>query len=167
MPFREQETNTPTHKLRQVSENEAGVLSRELDLTTEGEVVANEHAGAGNDTCWELLVVAVTQTEDPAIVVTGFLRVNLHQTKIPHAIVRQAVGLGADAKKGGFEGLLDRGDEFVMRDRAPGLSGLGSGNLADVFQIHMASAAVKDEVGCAALNNDWGRGGCISDHSVL
>lgn len=120
VPFGEQETNGATDELGEVSDDEPGVFAGELDLTTEGEVVANEHTGSGNDSSGELFVMAVPETENPAIVVTGFLGVDFHQSKIPHSIMSQAVGLGADAQTGGFEGFLDGGDELVMRDGTPG-----------------------------------------------
>ena len=67
--------------------------------------------------------------------------------------IQWALLVSANAKTSGFEGLLDRGDEFVMRDRAPGLTRPWRGNLANVFEVRMGSAAVKDEVGCATLND--------------
>ncbi len=120
VPFREQETDGATDELGKVSDDEPGVFAGEFDLTTEAEIIADEHTGTGNDTCGELLVVAVPKSKNPAIVITGFLGVNLHQTKIPHSIVCQAMGLGADAQTGGFEGFLDSGDELVVRDGTPG-----------------------------------------------
>lgn len=120
VPFGEQETDGVADELGEVADDEPGVFAGEFDLTTEGEVVANEHTGSCNDTCGELLVVAVPKSKNPAIIVTGFLGVDFHQSKIPHSIVCQAVGLGADAKTGGFQGILNRGDELVMRDGTPG-----------------------------------------------
>lgn len=120
VPFCEQETNGAADELREVADDEPGVFAGEFDLTAEGEIIANEHTGTGNDPCGELLVVAVPKSKNPAIIITGFLGVNLHQTKIPHSIMCEAVGLGADAQTGGFEGFLDSGDELVVRDGTPG-----------------------------------------------
>lgn len=167
VPFRQEKTNGTTDELRQVSNDEPCVFPRELDLATEGKVVAYEHTGAGDNTCGELFVVTVTKTKNPAVIITGLLCVNLHQAKIAHTVMGKRMSLSSDAEAGGFEGLLDRGDEFVMGYGMPGFSGVGSGNLADIFEVHMGSAAVKDEVGSAALNNNWGRGGCVGDHDVL
>ncbi len=120
VPFREQETDGATDELGKVSDDEPGVFAGEFDLPAEGEVIANEHTGTGNDSCRELLIVAVPKSKNPAIVVTGLLGVDFHQAKIPHSIVGHTVGLGADAQTGGFEGLLDGGDELVVRDGTPG-----------------------------------------------
>ena len=164
VPFCEQETDGAADELGEVADDEPGVFAGEFDLTTEGEVVANEHTGAGNNSCGELFVVAVPKSKNPAIVVTGFLGVDFHESKIPHSIVGQAVGLGADAQTGGFEGFLDRGDELVMRDGTPGWGWIGRRNVADFLQIDVMSAAVKDEVRSSTLDLDGGLGGEICNH---
>jgi hypothetical protein len=73
VPFCEEEADGATDQLGEVADDEPGVFAGEFDLTTEGEIIANEHTGTGDDTCGELLVVAVPETKNPAIVFTGFL----------------------------------------------------------------------------------------------
>lgn len=164
VPFGEQETDGAADELGKVSDDEPGVFAGEFDLTTEAEVVANEHTGTGNDTCGELLVVAVPKTKNPAIIITGFLGVDFHESKVPHSIVGQAVGLGADAQTGGFEGFLDRGDELVMRDGTPGWGWIGRRNVADFLQVDVVSATVKDEVWGSTLDLNGGLGCEICNH---
>ena len=156
VPFGEQEANGATDELGQVADDEPSVFAGEFDLTTKGEVVAYEHTGTGNDTCGELLVVAVPKSKNPAIVVTGFLGMDFHEAKIPHSIMGQAMSLGADAQTGGFEGLLDRGDELVMRDGAPGGGWVRCRNLADLLQIDVMSATVQDQVWGSTWRDDGG-----------
>ncbi len=156
VPFREQETDGTTDELGEVADNEPGVFAGEFDLATEREVVANEHTGTGNNSGGELLVVAVPKSKNPAIIVTGFLGVDFHEAKIPHSIVCEAVGLGADAQTGGFEGVLDSGDELVVRDGTPCGGWIRGGNLANLLQIDVMSAAVKGEVRCSALDGNGG-----------
>ena len=167
VPFREQETDGATDELGKVSDDEPGVFAGEFDLTTEAEIIADEHTGTGNDTCGELLVVAVPKSKNPAIVITGFLGVNLHQTKIPHSIVCQAMGLGADAQTGGFEGLLDGGDELVVRDGTPGGGWIRGGNFTNLLQIDVMSAAVKGEVRGSTLEGDGGLRCEICNHGII
>lgn len=111
--------------------------------------------------------MAVPKSKDPAIVVAGFLGVDFHESKIPHSIVGQAVGLGADAQTGGFEGFLDRGDELVMGDGTPGGGWIGRRNFADFLQIDVMSAAVKDEVRCSTLDLDGGLRCEICNHRTI
>lgn len=167
VPFREQETDGATDELGEVTNDEPCVFAGEFDLTTEGEIIANEHTGTGNDTCGELLVMAVPKSKNPAIIITGFPGVNLHQTKIPHSIMCQAVGLGADAQMGGFEGFLDGGDELVVRDGTPGGGWIWSWNFANFLQIDVMSAAMKGEVRCSALDGNGGLGCEICNHGII
>lgn len=167
VPFCEQETDGATDELGKVADDEPGVFAGEFDLTTEAEIIANEHTGTGNDTCGELLVVAVPKSKNPAIIITGFLGVDFHEAKIPHSIVGQAVGLGTDAQTGGFEGFLDRGDELVMGDGTPGGGWIRRRNVADFLQIDVMSAAVKDEVRSSTLDLDGGLGCEICNHRTI
>jgi hypothetical protein len=167
VPFCEQQTDGATDELGEVSDDEPGVLAGEFDLTTEGEVVAYENTGTGNDTCRELLVVAVPKSKNPAIIITGIPGVNLHQTKIPHSIMCQAVGLSADAQTGGFEGFLNRGDELAMRDGTPGGGWIRGWDFADILQIDVMSATMKDEVRCSTLEGDEGLRCEICNHGII
>ena len=82
MPFGEQESDGAADQLRQIAHDEPRVFAREFDLATEAQIVTNEDAGPGDDAGGERLVVTVTKTKHPAIVVTGFLGVDFHQTEV-------------------------------------------------------------------------------------
>ena len=71
----------------EVADDEPGVFAGELDLATEREIVANEHTGSGDDAGGECFVVAVSQTEHPAIVIAGGLGVDFHQAEVALAFV--------------------------------------------------------------------------------
>ena len=60
--------------------------------------------------------------------------------------------LSADFEVGGGECLLNRGDELVMRNGTPAFRVTGRGDRTDFIKVHVLSAAVKNKVGCAALN---------------
>jgi hypothetical protein len=167
VPFCEQETDGATDELGEVADDEPGVFAGEFDLTTEAEVITNEHTGTGDDTCGELLVVAVPKSKNPAIIITGFLGVDFHESKIPHAVVGHTVGLGADAQTSGFEGFLNRGDELVMRDWTPGGGWIRGRDFADFLQIDVMSAAVKDEVRGSTLEGDGGLRCEICNHGII
>ena len=110
--------------------------------------------------------MAVPETQNPAIIIAGFLSVDFHEAEVAHAVVGQAVSLGADAQTGGFEGFLNGVDELVVRDGTPGGGWSRGGNLTNLLQIDVMSAAVEDEVrsstwdldgglGCEICNHDW------------
>ena len=89
VPFFHEQANGTTDQLRQVAHNEPGVFASEFDLATEAEVVTNEHGGTSDNTSGKGLVVAVTETQNPAIIFAGCLGVNFHQTEIALAFMRQ------------------------------------------------------------------------------
>ena len=150
MPFREEEADGTFNQLRQIPDNEPGVLSGEFDLTRKAQIITNKYRGTSDNACGEGLVVAISKTQNPTVVFTGFLAVDFHQTKVALAFMGKRVCLGADGEPGGFEGFLDRVDELEMRDRAPAFSGGRRFDFADFIKVHMGSSAVKREVGSPA-----------------
>ncbi len=59
---------------------------------------------------------------------------------------------------GSLKRLLDGVNELMMRNRAPSLGGIGSGNASHFGKIHMGSSAVKNKVRlspCAGGRNEW------------
>ena len=157
MPFGEQESDGATHQLRQVADDEPGVLAGEFDLAAEAQIVANEHAGPGDDAGGERFVVAVTEAEHPAVVVAGFLGMDFHEAEVALALVGQRVCLRADAQVGGGQGALHGGDELMMRNRAPTVGVTWCGNGADFVEVHMRGSAMQGEVGAAAWRDDGGK----------
>jgi hypothetical protein len=152
MPFGEQEADGSAHQLWQVADDEPGVFAGELDLATEAQIVAHEHTGPGDDAGGEGLVVGVSKSEHPAVVIAGFLGVNFHQAEVAQALMRQRMCLGADAQVGGGQRLLNRADELVMRNRAPTVGVTWCGDSADFVEVHMRGSAMQGEVGAAALD---------------
>ena len=164
MPFGEQESDGTTDKLRQIAHNESSVFAREFNLAGERQVVANEDACPGDDAGGERLIMAVTQPEHPAVIVTGFLSMDFHETKISLALVGQRVSLGADAQVGGGKRALHGADEFRMRDGAPALRVARSGNGSDFVEFDMRGTAVQHEVRAAVLD-EWRLGIEIGNHN--
>ncbi len=119
MPFAHELTDGSLSDPGKVSDDEAGVFSGEFDLPGKGEVVAHKNASAGDNTCWKGLVMAVSETEHPTVVIIVLRAKNFHQTEVSMAFMTETVGLGADAQIGALEGLLHGLDQPVMRDGTP------------------------------------------------
>ena len=149
VPFGKQESDGTTHQLGEVPDDEPSVFAGEFDFPTEGEVIANEHTGTGDDASGDCLVVAVTESEHPAIIIAGFLGMDFHEAEVALALVGQRMGLVADPQVGGGQGSLDRGDQLVMWDGTPAIGGPGCVDGADFIEVHMRGSAVKDEIGAA------------------
>ncbi len=64
-------THCPGREMAQVSHRMACVFATDPDFPGEGEVVANKHPCACNESCRVGLVVAVADSHDPGIVRTG------------------------------------------------------------------------------------------------
>ena len=152
MPFRHEFPNRPRNKLGQVTVDVAGVLPVEFDVSHERQIVTDQNCSTGNNTSGEHLVVTVSESEDPAIILSlGFsLRMYLHEPEIPVPFVGQRMGLVSDAKVGPFEGGLHGGDQLVVRNRMPAWCGMRGLHFADVFEVHMRGATMQDEVGAFA-----------------
>lgn len=137
VPFRQEQSNRPGHQLGQVTIDEPGVFPRELYIPIEAEVVANEDTGTSDNACREGFVMGVPKTDNPAVIflLIFLLCVDFHQAEVALAFMGQRMSLGADAQVGGFESVLDGGDQFVMRDRTPARRGAGCLYLADILQF--------------------------------
>ncbi len=153
MPFGKQEADGASDQLRQITHDEPGVFAGELDLSGEGKVIAHKHAGPGDDAGGEGLVMAVTQSKNPAIILTGFLGMNLHETEVALAFVRQRMRLGTDAQIGGAQCLLDGGDELMVGDGTPAFCGTWRGHSANFVELHMGGSTMEHEVGCLAADD--------------
>jgi len=157
MPFGEQESDGATDQLRQITYDEPGVFAGEFDLARKRQIIADEHAGPGDDAGGERFVVAVAEAKNPTVVVAGFLGVDFHEAEVALALVGQRMGLRADAQVGGGQRALHGGDELMMRNRAPTVSVAWCGDVADFVEVHMRGAAMQGEVGAAAWWDDGGK----------
>ncbi len=101
MPFGQEKADGSTDQLGQVADDETCVLACEFDLATEAQIVTNENTGTRDNASRKGLVVAVSETEHPAIIITGGLGMDLHQSKIALTFVGQRMGLIADPQVGG------------------------------------------------------------------
>lgn len=121
VPFRQEEPDRPRHKLRQVTIDKPGVFASELDVSVEGQVIADEDAGAGDNASWERFIVAVSETQDVGIILALVfqLGVDFHESEIPLAFMGQGMGLVSNTQVCPFEGSLNGGNQIVMRDRMP------------------------------------------------
>ena len=72
--------------------------------------------------------------------------------------------LGANAQVGGLKRLLDGMDELMMRDGAPGVGGIGSGNAPDFGQFHMRGSTMEHEVGLPPCDGGRSRVVKVCDH---
>lgn len=119
MPFCHELTNGSLSDPREVSDDEPGVFSSKFDLSREAEVVANKAASAGDNTCWKCLVVAVSESKHPTVVIIVRRSKDFHQSEVAMTFMTETVGLGADAKIGALEGLLYGLNQSVVRYGAP------------------------------------------------
>ena len=120
MPFGHQLADGTLGEHGQIAVNEPGVLPGEFRLAAEAQVVADKHAGPRDDARREGLVVAVTQAQHPAVVLTGLLTVDLHQSEVALTVVAEAVRLVANAQVRGGERAPDGADQLIVGDRLPG-----------------------------------------------
>ena len=109
------------YQLRQIPHDEAGVFPGKLDLAAEGKVVTNKDAGPGDDAGGEGLVVAVAQSEHPAVVRADRSGLDFHQSEVTLSFVGEAVSPGADLELMGRQGLFNGGDKLAVRDGSPGV----------------------------------------------
>ena len=91
-------------EVAQVAVGKAGVLAADFDLTTKGEVVTGEHAGARHEASREGFVVTVSQANNPAVVTRAHIGLhNFHHTKVARAFVAERMALATDGEPCAFE----------------------------------------------------------------
>ena len=147
VPALHQSAYRALHQLRQIPQDEPGVLAREFDLAAEAEVVANEDTGTGGDAGRERLVVTVAQAEHPAVVLVGLATLDLHQAEVAQAVVTQAVRLGADGETVTVDDAFHLADQFNVRNGCPGGRGSWRGCVDDLVTFGGFGTAVEDQVG--------------------
>ncbi len=108
--------------------------------------------------------MTVAQAEDPAVILVVFTTLDLHEAKVAHAVVCEAVGLGSDAEAVAAKGAFHLLHQFDVRDGTPAFRGMRSGDGDDFLPFSGTSAAVEDEIGMGTLNECWGFEFEMSNH---
>lgn len=154
------------NEARQITGDVRGVFARQLHLAGKAEVVADENTRPSGDACGECFVVAVSQSEHPAVVFSVLLAQDFHQSEIALTVVAQAVGLGSDDEAVRSECALDLGDKFEVRNGRPCGRRARRRHELDFGTFYFLSSAVEAEVwmgafcGCGLVVNKC-------DHGVL
>ncbi len=110
--------------------------------------------------------MTVAQAEHPAVVQIVFTTLDFHESEVAHAVVREAVRLGADDEAVAADGAFHILHQFDVRDGSPAFGGMRCGHLNDLMAFSGTSAAVEDEVGMGTLDERGGFEFEMSDHSV-
>jgi hypothetical protein len=118
VPFLEHAPDPRLDEAGKVTDDVRCVLSRQLDLAGEAQVVTDEDGCTGDDTGRKGLVVTVPQPEYPAVVILISV-LDFQEAEIPGTVMADAVGEGAYGETIRPEGSLDLGDELDVRDRMP------------------------------------------------
>ncbi len=155
VPALHQPPHRALHQLRQIAQDEPGVLACEFNFATEAEVVTDKDTGPGGDAGGERLVVAVAQAEHPAVVRVGLAALDLHQAEVTQAVVAEAVRLGADGEAVTVDDALHLADQFNVRNGCPGGRGSWRGDVDDLVTFGGFGTAVEDQVG--GMPPRWGR----------
>ena len=164
MPLCQQQSDGTADELGQVTQDVTSVLAGELDLSRKAQIITNEDLSTGDDASREGLVVRVPNAENPGVIRARPRGMHFHQSKVAMALMRQGMCLGADTQVGGLKRLLDGMDELMMRNGAPGVRGIGSGNAPDFGQFHMGGSTVEHEVGLPPCDGGRSRVVEVCDH---
>lgn len=149
---------------RKVAGDEPGVLPGELDLTRKRQVITTKYRGAGDDARGECLIVTVAQTKHPAVIQVGLPLLDLHEAKVAHAVMAEAVRLCADDQSVTADSVLDIRDEVDMGDWSPAFGGSWGGNIDDLMAFREAGAAVQSQIGTGTMSEGGGLKIEICDH---
>ena len=145
VPFLHQFADGPAYQLRQIPDDESGVLPCEFNLSTEGQVIAYKDLCPGGDACWEGFVVAITKTQHPAVVVTtGDLGLNFHEPEISGTVMRQAVSRRCNCEVGNSENFLDVLNQLQVWDRRPRFRGARSRDGLNLTALDAMRPAVEN-----------------------
>ncbi len=124
VPFAKQLPNCPFNKEWKVAANESGMLSGELDLATEGQVVANENLCASSYSCGETLVMGISQPNYPAVIVGFGIIGNFDETEISRPIMGEGMRHLPNIKIIGQKRLLDYLNQLRVRNWRPCIGSL-------------------------------------------
>ena len=90
--------------MSEITLGELGVLAADPDLTSEGEVIADEDFRASHEASGIGLVVRVTDPDDPAVVaILPAREVHLEETGVASSVVRQGVVFSSETKASRLE----------------------------------------------------------------
>ena len=167
VPALHKPANRALYEAGKVAEDEPGVLAGKFDFAIKGEVVAAKHGRSCHNACGECFVVAVAQAEHPAVVLIVLTTLDFHEAEVAHAVVCEAVGLGADTQAVAAEGKLHLFHQFDVRNGAPAFRGIRSGDGDDFLPFSGTSAAVEDEVGMGTLDEGGGFWFEMSNHNII
>lgn len=123
MPLRHELTDGALGNQWEVTGDKFRVLPGKFYFAAEAEVIADEHGGTSDDASRERLIVAVSESEHPAIIIAGFLPVDFHETEITLTFVAETVRLIADGQVGDRQRSLHGFDQFQMRNGIPSFCG--------------------------------------------
>ena len=123
MPLRHELTDGALRYQWQVTSDELRMLSGEFNFAAEAEVVTDEHGSTSDDASRERLVVTVSETEHPAIIIAGLLPVDFHEAEVALTFVAEAVCLIANGEVGHRQRSLHGFNQVQMRNGIPGVCG--------------------------------------------
>lgn len=153
VPALHQFADCPLHELWQVTQDESGVFAGEFHFAAEGEVVTAKNRGTGNDASGEGLVVTVSQTEHPAVILVGHTALDFHKAKVAHAVVGKAVCLRADGEAVAADRAFHMIHQFDVRDGSPAFGGARCGDVDDLMTFGGASTAVQEQIGVMTVKH--------------
>lgn len=151
VPLLQHPAHALLNKVRQITNDEPGVLSRQLHLAAEAEIVTNKTRCTCHHPSRECLVMRVPQTQHPAIIVVVVAVLDFQEAEIPLSFMTQAVGESPNGQVVGFDGTLDLRDELDVWDRCPRFGGPRRFHLLHISTLGEVCAAVKNEVGMMAF----------------
>jgi len=120
------------------------VFARDLDLPTKRQVVADEDSATGNDTSWYALVMAVSDADQPAVVVflpTGFT--DLDEAKVAGSFMAERVCAGPDVEALVPESCFDLFDQVAVWHWIPGFGVFRCRCAIDLVAIYDVSSTVE------------------------
>jgi len=150
-----------THRSRcemtKITHRKPGVFPADLDLAGEGQVITAEDVSPGDKTGREGFVVAVSQPDNPVVVLDRTMgETYLEDTEVAISLVTEGMGFRRKLEPGIFELSLDLVNEISVRERKPGVGGSRCGCLEDILARDGFGTAVKEHAlrGGGSLGRD-------------
>jgi hypothetical protein len=142
-------------EILEIAHRVPGVLAAELDLSGEGQVVANKDPGAGDEAGRVGLVVTVAQADDPGVIrARPVWEPHLDDSEVAGSFMTEGVDGCFKLEAGAGELGLDLADEIPVGEWEPG-AGRSRGRDGDEFVAgDRLASAVEEHPG----NGNWWRG---------
>lgn len=141
-------------EVAKVALGEAGVLAAEFDLSAEGEVVADEDLGSGDHGGREGFVVAVSQSDDPAVVAVLMLgELDFEEAEIPGTFVANRVGLATEDEAAVAKLFFNFLKQVLVRHGIPGLGVRRCRDFGEGFASDLLRSAVEEKSGRRFLDD--------------